>query len=464
MHPHMFREYDIRGLCGTSLPEDICQREDPDLTEEIVKRIGKAYNVYLRGKKNNCIVVGHDGRLTSRGFAHAVMDGVTSGGLDVIDIGRVPTPLMYFALFTMDVDGGLMITGSHNPKEYNGIKVAAGKNTIYGKEIQKLARIVIGGRYPLARKPVTITCMDIVPRYIRRVTQGVSLKRGLKVVVDAGNGVAGAVAVPLYERLGCEVIPLYCDVDGNFPHHHPDPTLLESLEKLIETVQETEADCGIAFDGDGDRLGVVTDKGEVLWGDKLLILFARSVLEQKPGATIIGEVKCSRTLYEDVAKHGGRPIMWKTGHSLIKAAMKQFHAQVAGEMSGHMFFKHRWYGFDDAIYSGARLLEYLSLSSRPLSEHVASIPDTYVTEEIRIDTDEDRKFGIVEQATAYFQEELGLEVNTIDGARVEFEDGWGLVRASNTSPKLVMRCEATTPERLAEIRELIEGKINELNV
>ena len=452
INPQIFREYDIRGLCGS------------DLREDVVEQIGKGFTSYLRGKKkHNCVVVGRDGRLTSKAYAHAVIDGITSCGINVIDIGEVPTPLTYYALFTQPVDGGIMITGSHNPKDYNGMKVAVGKTTIHGKEIQKLAKLVYAGRFPRARGPVTITRMDLVPAYTRRILRGVALKRKLKVVLDAGNGVGGRVAVPLYEQLGCEVIPLYCDVDGNFPNHHPDPTLPASLRKLTATVKRAKADCGISFDGDADRLGGVDDTGEILWGDKLLILFARSVLRDKPGAAVIGEVKCSRTLFDDIAKHGGKPIMWRTGHSLIKAAMKQFHAQVAGEMSGHMFFKHRWYGFDDAIYSGARLLEFLASGRKSLHEHLAGVPKTYVTPEMRIKTSEERKFAIVAEATRYFQKELGLEVNTIDGARIEFPDGWGLLRASNTSPMLVMRCEADSPRRLKEIRALVEAKVLELN-
>jgi len=452
INPQIFREYDIRGIA------------DQDLSEDVFERLGQAYAVYLRGKKkHNTVCVGRDGRLTSKAYSRAVIDGIVSSGINVIDIGEVPTPLLYFSLFTLPVDGGVMITGSHNPKDYNGMKVAVGNATIHGKEIQKLGRIAIGDKRITTRKPVTITRMDIVPKYIRRVVSGIHLKRKLKIVVDAGNGVGGVIGVPVFEQLGCEVIPLYCDVDGNFPNHHADPTLGEGLKKLIATVKRTKADCGLAFDGDADRLGGVDNKGEILWGDKLLVLFARSVLKEKPGATIIGEVKCSRTLYEDIAKHGGKPIMWKTGHSLIKAAMKKFHAQVAGEMSGHMFFKHRWYGFDDAIYSGARLLEFLAAGKKTLHEHLADVPKTFVTEEIRIKTDEARKFKIVADATRHFQKDLGLNVNTIDGARIEFPDGWGLLRASNTSPMLVMRCEAGSRKRLNEIRALIENKIQELN-
>ncbi|MCC6487349.1 MAG: phosphomannomutase/phosphoglucomutase [Candidatus Hydrogenedentes bacterium] len=450
--PHIFREYDIRGIAGK------------DLDESTYEAVGKATCAYLKGKKkHNCLVVGRDGRETSKAYANAMIDGITSCGVNVIDIGEVPTPLVYFGLFTLPVDGGVMITASHNPKEYNGMKVAVGNSTLHGKDIQKLYQIAKAGKFPKAKGPVTITRMDLVPKYIKRVVSGVKLKRKLKVVLDGGNGVGGPVGLPLYRELGCEVIPLYCDVDGAFPNHHPDPTVPANLKKLIATVKRTKADLGIAYDGDVDRIGAVDNEGNVIFGDKLLILFARAVLKDKPGATVIGEVKSSRSLYEDIAKHGGKPVMWKTGHSLIKAAMKIHNAQLAGEMSGHMFFKHRWYGFDDAIYSGARLLELLSEGKKTLHQHLADVPHTFVTEEIRIDTNESRKFALVAEATKYFQKELGLNVNTIDGARIEFEDGWGLLRASNTSPVLVMRCEASSKKRLDEIRKLIETKVKELN-
>jgi phosphomannomutase/phosphoglucomutase len=450
--PHIFREYDIRGIAGK------------DLDESTYDVVGKAMCAFLRGKKqHNCVVVGRDGRHTSKAYANAIIDGITSCGVNVIDIGEVPTPLVYFGLFTLPVDGGVMITASHNPKEYNGMKVAIGKSTLHGKEIQHLMKIAQAGIFPKAKGAVTITRMDLVPKYLKRITSGIKMKRKLKVVLDGGNGVGGPVGLELYRQLGCEVIPLYCDVDGDFPNHHPDPTVPANLKTLIATVKRTKADLGIAYDGDVDRIGAVDEKGNVIYGDKLLILFARDVLKEKPGATIIGEVKSSRSLYEDIAKHGGKPIMWKTGHSLIKAAMKLHHAQLAGEMSGHMFFKHRWYGFDDAIYAGARLLEILSKGRKTLREHLANVPETFVTEEIRIETNESRKFAIVAEATRYFKEELGLDVNDIDGARIEFDDGWGLLRASNTSPVLVMRCEAETKKRLNEISKLIETTVKRLN-
>jgi phosphomannomutase/phosphoglucomutase len=448
---HIFREYDVRGIAGR------------DLTEQTVELLGRALAVYLKGKKkHNRMAIGRDGRLTSRAFSHALVDGLTASGVDVIDLGEVPTGVTYFSLFSQDVDGGVQITGSHNPKEYNGLKIAVGDSTIHGKEIQKLREIAEKGEFPAAKKPVTITRMDIVPKYHAEIRRRVKLKRKLKVVVDAGNGVGGKVAVPLFEAMGCEVIPLYCDVDGNFPNHHPDPTLPSTLKDLIALVKRKKADLGIAFDGDADRIGAVDEKGNIIAGDMLLLLFARSVLADKPGATIIGEVKCSRVLYEDVAAHGGKPIMWMAGHSLIKDAMKRFNGLMAGEMSGHMFFKHDWYGFDCAVYAGARLLEIVARHKKPLSAHLAGLPKMYATEEIRIETSDAKKFKIVEHATKFFQDQ-GFDVKTIDGARIEFADGWGLLRVSNTSPMLVMRAEASSPTRLKEIKALIEKKVGELN-
>ncbi len=448
---HIFREYDVRGIAGK------------DLNEELIELLGKAFAVLLRRKKpNNCVVIGHDGRLTSRAYAHALMDGVTSAGINVIDIGEVPTGLLYYGLFTLPVDGGVQITGSHNPKEYNGLKVAVGTSTIHGDQIQKLREIALKGEFPVARRAVTITRMDLAAKYHGRMLRGIKLKRRLKVVVDAGNGVGGKLAVPLYEALGCEVIPLYCDVDGNFPNHHPDPTLPETLKKLIATVKREKADLGIAFDGDADRIGAVDEQGNIIAGDMLLLLFARAVLKERPGATVIGEVKCSRVLYEDIKKHGGRPVMWMAGHSLIKDAMNRHRALLGGEMSGHMFFKHGWYGFDCAIYAGARLLEIVASSRRPLSAHLKGLPKMYATDEIRIETTDKKKFDIVKKATRYFKDQ-GYDVNTIDGVRIEFPDGWGLLRVSNTSPMLVMRAEAESPKRLKQIKEMIDAKVGELN-
>ncbi len=453
VNPNIFREYDLRGIAGK------------DLTEDIMELLGKAYVAYMKAKRaihNNLVVVGRDGRISSKSFSRALIDGITEAGMNVIDIGEVPTPLTYFAMNTFEVDGGLMITASHNPGEYNGLKVGVGKTTLYGEQIQEFRKFVETGNFPVRKKDVCITKINIVPKYEKRILKEIKLKRKLKVVVDAGNGVGGVVAVPLLEKLGCEVISLYCEVDGNFPNHHPDPTKESNMKELIKTVKKYKADVGIAFDGDVDRLGGCDDKGRMLWGDQLLVLFARDILKEKPGATILGEVKCSRSMYEEIKKAGGNAVMWRTGHSHIKSAMIKLKAQVAGEMSGHIFFKHRWYGFDDAIYSACRLLELVANSKQPLSAMLDTIPKRHSTPELEFPCSDDKKFDVIAKATKHFQEK-GYEVITIDGARIEFPDGWGLLRASNTSPKLVMRVEADTPKRMNEIRQLIENVVKQIN-
>ena len=452
LNPNIFREYDIRGIAGE------------DLDEAIMETLGKTLCAFLQGKlEHNTVVVGRDGRLTSEAYAAAIIRGITACGVNVIDIGEVPSPVTYFALNTLDVDGGVMLTASHNPGNYNGLKVAVGHMTIYGEAIQDFRKVAEAGDFPSAATPGTATALDLRPVYRERILSDVKLERKLKVVVDAGNGVGGVTAVPLFEAMGCEVIPLFCDVDGNFPNHHPDPTKVENCRDLIAAVKEHGADVGIGFDGDVDRLGGCDEQGDHLPGDRLVALFARQILKEVPGATIIGEVKCSRAMYADIEKHGGKPLMWRTGHSHLKAAMIEHHAQLAGEMSGHIFFKHRWYGFDDAVYSAARLLEIVAAGDEPLSAHLATIPSFPSTPELEFDCPDDRKFDLIAAATRYFQDDLGLNVVTIDGARIEFEDGWGLLRASNTSPKLVMRVEAETPARVQEIRKLIEDKVAELN-
>lgn len=447
----IFREYDIRGLVGK------------DLEEDIMTLLGKTYGAYIEGqRKHNVIVVGRDGRLHSKRFSDALIQGVTACGLHVIDIGEVPSPLTYFAANTMDIDGFLMLTASHNPSEYNGLKIGVGNATIYGDEIQRFGQMAQAGQFPVTAAPGTVTARNVVPQYLDDVCGRIKLARKLKVVVDGGNGVSGPIAVPLFERLGCEVIPLFCSVDGNFPNHHPDPTKIENLTELIAAVKREQADVGIAFDGDGDRIGGCDDQGNLLQGDRLLALFARWILKEVPGATVIGEVKCSRGMYEYIKKHKGNAVMYRTGHSLIKAEMKRIGAEIAGEMSGHIFFKHRWYGFDDAAYAGARLLEIIAQSRQPLSAMLAEIPRRFDTPELEIKSDDQKKFDVVQKARAYFQE-LGLEVVTIDGARIEFPDGWGLLRASNTSPKLVVRVEGDTEARMNEILQMIKGKVAELN-
>jgi phosphomannomutase/phosphoglucomutase len=443
----LFREYDIRGVV------------DRDMTDEAVHLVGKALGTMVRKAGGSKVVVGRDCRLSGGRFAEMMITGLNATGVDVIDVGVVPTPLTYFAACTLDVDGLCMITGSHNPAEYNGLKVGVGKTTLHGAGIQELRRMVDSEKFIHGKG--TTRVHDIVTPYKEYVRQNLSFgPRKLKVVVDAGNGTGGVVAVPIFKALGIEVVPLFVEMDGRFPNHHPDPTVEENLEQLKKKVLEVKADVGIAYDGDADRVGAVDERGGVLWGDQLMILFSRALLEENPGAAIVGEVKCSMNLYDDIAKKGGRPIMWKAGHSLIKAKMKEEGALLAGEMSGHIFFAHRWFGFDDGIYSSARLLELLSRTDAPLSSLLSDVPKTFASPEIRFDCPEDKKFEIVRRAQEWFA--ARYEAVTVDGVRVTFPDGWGLVRASNTQPLLVLRFEATSERRLEEIARLVTGKVEEL--
>jgi phosphomannomutase/phosphoglucomutase len=446
MNAHIFREYDIRGLVGT------------DLTEEVVELLGLGLGTVVRRKGGQSVTVGRDCRESSTRFRDSLCAGLTSTGLDVFDVGVVPTPLTYFAANTLPVDGLAMITGSHNPPEYNGFKVGHGKTTLHGHEIQALRQMIEARDFETGRKG-RVTPFDIVTPYGHFVRQTVKVgRKGMRVVIDAGNGTGGEVAVPLFRSMGFDVVPLFCEMDARFPNHHPDPTMLENLQDLIAAVKKEKAEVGIAYDGDADRIGVIDDRGTVLWGDQLMILFARAVLAEVPGSAIIGEVKCSATLYDDIAKRGGKPIMWKAGHSLIKAKMKETHAQLAGEMSGHIFFKHRYFGFDDAVYSSARLLEILTHADQPLSGLLSDVPKTYASPEIRFDVPEEKKFALVRRATELLRTE-GNDIIDVDGVRVTFPDGWGLIRASNTQPLLVLRFEARTEKRLGEIQKLIETTV-----
>lgn len=446
MNPQIFREYDIRGLV------------DKDLNPGVAQAIGKGLATLCKRAGGSTLVVGRDCRVTSPAYRDALVEGATSTGINVVDVGVVPTPLVYFAANTLPVDALVMITGSHNGPEYNGFKVGVGKTTYYGEDIQKLRKLIEAKDFDTG-KTGTVTAFDIQTPYQHFVTQTVKVgRKGMKVVVDAGNGVGGAVAVPMLKAMGYDVVPLYCEMDGRFPNHHPDPTVAKNLETLIATVRKEKAEVGIAYDGDADRIGVVDETGEIIWGDKLMILLARHVLKDVPGAAIVGEVKCSFTLYDDVAKYGGRPIMWKTGHSLIKAKMKEEHALLAGEMSGHIFYKHRFFGFDDAPYTTARLLEILSQSDKPMSKMLADVPVTYASPELRFDTIEEKKVALVKRCTEMLRAK-GLKLIEVDGVRVTFPDGWGLIRSSNTTPILVVRYEATTQARLKEIQTLIDGTI-----
>ncbi len=446
MNPHIFREYDVRGLV------------DRDLTDPVVELLGKGLGTMVKRAGGATVVVGRDCRTHSPRFNEAFLKGVTSTGLDAVDVGVVPTPVVYYAANTLPVDGLAVITGSHNPPEYNGFKMGVGKTTFYGQTIQELRALIEKGDFATGR-PGRVSQFDAATPYLHFVTS--TVKRGprkLKVVVDAGNGVGGSVSVPMLERLGYDVVPLFCEMDGRFPNHHADPTVAKNLELLIAEVRKQKADVGIAYDGDADRIGVVDETGAIIWGDKLMIALARAVLKEVPGAAIVGEVKCSFTMYDDIAKQGGRPIMWKTGHSLIKAKMKEEHAQLAGEMSGHIFYKHRFFGFDDAPYTAARLLEILSSDSRTMSQLLADVPVTYSSPELRFDTVEEKKFALVQRCTELLRAK-GFKLVEVDGVRATWPDGWGLIRASNTTPILVVRYEAKTKERLEEIKALIDGTI-----
>ncbi len=439
MNHQIFRQYDIRGIA------------DADLDDALVTSLGHAFATFAMRELNKThikVVVGRDARVSSDRIFEALAKGLNACGADVVDIGLVPTPLVYFERVTQDLDACIQITGSHNAGEYNGFKMMVGTHTLHGDAIQTLKQMIEQKDFVESDESGTIhakkTAISEYSEYIgTHITMG---PRRLKVVVDCGNGVAGVAAPKIVaDVLGCETIELFTEPDGTFPNHHPDPTVLENLQDLMVAVREHGADLGVAYDGDGDRIGVVDEFGEVIWGDKLMILLSRAVLAENPGATIIGEVKCSQTLFDDITARGGNAVMSKVGHSLIKAKIKETHAKLAGEMSGHIFFNDRYFGFDDAIYATARLLEILSNDTRPLSAMLADVPKTYATPELRVDCPDDVKFGVPDRVAAHFAKTY--DVNTLDGVRVNFGDGWGLVRASNTGPVLVMRVEAQTPER-----------------
>jgi len=444
VNPNIFREYDIRGR----VPEE--------LNRETAYRLGQCFGAYYQSFGAKRISLGRDCRLSSPELRQGVMEGMMDAGIHVIDVGMVPTPLLYFSLHHSDVDGGIQITGSHNPPEYNGFKVCLGKTTIYGEEIQKLRKIGESGSFPKGKG--SVETKEVIQPYCEEILKRIRCGQvARKVVLDAGNGVAGLVAPELYGRMGIEVEKLFCEPDGRFPNHHPDPTLPENLKHLIQKVSDTSADLGIAFDGDADRIGVVDRRGKIIWGDQLMIIFSRDLLKRHPGAKIIGEVKCSQVLYDDIRKNGGVPIMWKAGHSLIKGKMKEEGALLAGEMSGHLFFAERYFGYDDAIYAGARLLEILTTEDKEIEELLAGLPTLVSTPEIRIDCPDDQKFQIVADLASEFKREY--QVIDVDGARVVFKGGWGLIRASNTQPVLVLRFEAEDQKTLQEIQRIFMDKL-----
>lgn len=446
MNEQIFREYDIRGIVGQ------------DLTDETVAIIAESLGTFFNNNGAKRIAIGYDARESSPVFCELLAEGFNKTGCDAVIVGQVPTPVLYHTVFTKDVDGGVMITGSHNPPEYNGFKICLGSQTLFGEQIQEIKQIALKGEFSKGEgKQETL---EVLGEYKADILSKINFgTRKLKAVLDAGNGMGGVTAVPVYEKLGVELTNLFIEPDSRFPNHHPDPTVTENLEDTIKKVKETGADLGIAFDGDGDRIGVVDENGRIIWGDELMVLFSRSVLEEIPGATIIAEVKCSQNLFDDIRKHGGKPLMWKAGHSIIKAKMKETGSVLAGEMSGHIFFADRFYGFDDACYAGARVLEILSKTDKKLSELLEDLPETFSTPELRVDCSEEKKFDVVRKIAEQFS--ATNEVITIDGARILFENGWGLVRASNTQAVLVLRFEADSEENLNKIRETVETKVNE---
>ncbi len=436
--PEIFKAYDIRGIV------------DRTLTEEAAESIGRALGTVARTRGVNRFVVGRDGRLSGPKLARALSKGLNSAGMDVIDIGVVATPMVYFATHHFATGSGVMVTGSHNPPEYNGLKMMIAGDTLASESIQELRRLIEGAK--LASGTGTVESADIADVYIHRIASDVKLARPMTIAIDCGNGSPGAYAPELFRKLGCKVIELFCDVDGNFPNHHPDPSKPENLEDLIAKLEGSDAELGLAFDGDGDRLGVVTKSGKIIYPDRQLMLFAEEVLSRNAGAEVIFDVKCTRNLFPWIRNHGGKPLMWKTGHSLIKAKMKETGAPLAGEMSGHVFFKDRWYGFDDGMYAGARLLEILSRSP-DASKVLEALPDSLSTPELNVALDhegENHKLIAELQRTAHF--DGATEINTIDGLRVEYADGFGLMRASNTTPVIVLRFEADSREALARIQ------------
>ncbi len=445
MNQNIFREYDIRGIVGR------------DLTEETVAILAKALGTFFARNDAKRIAVGYDARVSSPVFQDLLVKNFNACGIDTVNIGRVPTPVLYHTVFTRNVDGGVMITGSHNPPDHNGFKICLGKSTLFGSQIQEIKQIALSGKFSSGAGAGE--SLEVLADYEADILSKINLgDRKLKVVVDGGNGMGGVTGVPIYEKLGCELVKLFTEPDSNFPNHHPDPTVTENLQDAIKAVKESGADLAIAFDGDGDRIGVIDENGRIIWGDELMVLLSREILKENAGATIIAEVKCSQNLFDDIAAHGGTPLMWKAGHSLIKAKMKETHAALAGEMSGHIFFADRFYGFDDATYAGARVLEILSKTDKTLSQLLSDLPETFSTPELRVDCAEEKKFAVVAKIAEEFSKTN--EVITIDGARILYETGWGLVRASNTQAILVLRFEADSAANLEKIRETVENRVS----
>lgn len=446
MKKEIFREYDIRGVVGK------------DFEIEEAKILGQAFGTYLNRHNGKTAVIGRDNRLSSDSIRDCLVEGLLATGVDVLDIGVVPTPVFYFALRHFDADGGIMITASHNPPEYNGFKVSLGHDPIYGEEIQKFGELAASGDFITGIG--SIKNEEIISIYSDYLVQNINIEKPIKFAVDAGNGTGGVVAMPIFARLNSPGIGLFIDMDGNFPNHEPDPTVKENMATLSKTVVDEGLQLGIGFDGDTDRIGVVDEKGDIIFGDMLMAIFARDILKAEKTGTFVAEVKCSKNLYDDIEAHGGKAIMWKTGHSLIEQKLNEENGLLAGEMSGHMFFEHRYLGYDDAIYAACRLLEIVAKTDLPISEYLADLPKMYSTPEIRVSIPEDKKFRIVEMV----RDELAKEhdIIDIDGVRVTFPDGWGLLRASNTGPLLVLRFEAETENRLKEIQALVENTLEDM--
>ena len=445
MNTAVFREYDIRGIVKTDLPLDV------------VEQIGKGFGTYVKKRGAKEVAVGCDVRLTSLDLKSAINRGITSTGVNVIDVGVVPTPVLYFSIVHFGADGGLMITGSHNPIEYNGFKMNLGMASIYGKQIQEIKKLIEEENFESGDG--TIKGEEIVDIYKNMLSKKFDFKKKLKIVIDPGNGTAGPLARSFFKEKGMDVECIFCEPDGNFPNHLPDPTVLKYIKTLREKVVNNNADLGIGYDGDADRVGIVDNKGRPIFADRLLSVIAGDMLSRIPGAKVLFDVKCSQSLPEQIKKYGGQPMMWKTGHAILKTKMKEENAPLAGEMSGHIFFGENYYGFDDAIYASALLLRILSESDKTFAEIVDQIPAYYSTPEIRVDCSDEEKFEIVQQLVTYFKS--NYETIDVDGVRVLFGDGWGLVRASNTQPVLVMRFEAKTEKRLKEIINIFVEKLKQ---
>ena len=440
LSPTIFRAYDIRGIVGETL------------TEDSVRLIGQAFGSLVQEEGETHVVVARDGRLSGPTLSKALIEGICQSGCHVTDIGMAPTPLLYFATVKLPQHAGVMLTGSHNPSNYNGLKMVMQGKALAEVQIQTLYQRIIEKR--LSQGAGIVTERDLTAQYAAEMLDQIQLKRPLNIVIDSGNGVAGQLAPMLFRKMGCDVHELFCEVDGHFPHHHPDPSQPENLQALIRAVRENKADIGLAFDGDGDRLGAVTSDGDIVWPDRILMLFAKSLLAKHQNAKIIYDVKCTRHLAILIKQLGGEAIMWKTGHSFIKAKLAEINAAIAGEMSGHFFFKDRWYGFDDALYAGARLLEILAEQTKQSAALFAEIPDSVSTAELKVAVSDEEKFQLMQRLTDEANFSDAKDINTIDGLRINFADGWGLIRPSNTTPYLVLRFEAINETILKNIQDL----------